>query len=94
MRLQQVKYVFPNHTTSRVCLCWAAACSTTRLVLNPASRQKEEPRVSNRDINVLTDGGAYTSKERGPKATPYWMLLRVSWTWHQSSLGRWWGCQL
>ena len=36
----------------------------------PVSRLKKEPRVNNRDINGLMDGGAYTS-EANPGVTPY-----------------------
>ena len=36
----------------------------------PASKLKKEPGVSNRDINGLTDGGAYTSEARSWSNTP------------------------
>ena len=36
----------------------------------PASRPKKEPEVSNRDINGLMDGGAYTSEARSWSDTP------------------------
>ena len=36
----------------------------------PSLRLKKEPRISDRDINGLTDGGSYTSEARSWRVIP------------------------
>ena len=44
--------------------CWAVPHRPTKACACPASRPKKKPGVSDKDINGLMDGGAYTSEAR------------------------------
>ena len=43
---------------------WAALHGSTKVCICPVLRPKKEPRISNRDINGLVDGGCFTSEAK------------------------------